>query len=710
MNHSRPAVVTLATLALALPAGRAHAQRAPADTLRPDSARATALGRVVIEALRAPVPLLAVPASVTVREPRRPDASAALALDAALRTVPGVQVDDRQNVALGERVAVRGFGARAPFGVRGLAAYVDGIPATLADGQTNLGVVDPAAVRGVEVLRGPWSALHGNAAGGAILLRTLPSPEARPWAELGSRSGDAGLRRQQIAGGGRLASGPWVTARATRLARAGWRDFSAAEQRWGSASLFWPLASSTLGVVAHVVEYDAENPGSLSDSLMAVDRRAAFRNNVAQRTGERGRQRQLGVRWERPLGGAALELTAHALDRRIDNPIPARVVVIDRTAGGVRAALRSPTSADAPGIRWSLGTEERWQRDDRQNYVNAQGSRGALVLDQLERVGATAAFAQLGTDPSARVAALAGLRHDRTRFRVHDRRVTTTDPDDSGERTLAATSPSLGATLRLAPAVRLHATVATAFETPTTTEMANRPSGAGGFNPALEPQRTISYEVGGKGTVGRVGSWELTAYEARVRDALVPFEVADVPGRQFFRNAGRSRHRGIEGGVALASAHGVRLDASYTLTDARFTRFATGGTSHDGRAIPGVARHRAAAVVGVERPRGWFAELSARAQSRMAANDANDAWAAGYGVVDVRAGVRALRLAGATLELSGGIDNLLDARYVGSIVPNAFGRRYYEPAAGRTANVGVRVRLGDRVASSETTARELRHR
>ncbi len=96
----------------------------------------------------------------------------ALSLDQALRGIPGVTVQNRQNLSLGDRLIVRGAGARAQFGVRGVMIIADGIPLTLPDGQAVLSNLDLLAAGRAEVIRGPASSLYGNAAGGVISFRT----------------------------------------------------------------------------------------------------------------------------------------------------------------------------------------------------------------------------------------------------------------------------------------------------------------------------------------------------------------------------------------------------------------------------------------------------------------------------------------------------------------------------------------------------------
>ncbi|KAA5797605.1 TonB-dependent receptor plug domain-containing protein, partial [Klebsiella pneumoniae] len=64
------------------------------------------------------------------------------------------------------------------FGVRGIRLYVDGIPATMPDGQGQISNIDINSIQDVEVLRGPFSALYGNASGGVINVTTETGIEA----------------------------------------------------------------------------------------------------------------------------------------------------------------------------------------------------------------------------------------------------------------------------------------------------------------------------------------------------------------------------------------------------------------------------------------------------------------------------------------------------------------------------------------------------
>ena len=102
-----------------------------------------------------------------------------LTADEALNNVPGVYVQNRSQYSQGQRIEIRGAGARAQFGARGVKVLLDGIPQTLPDGQSQLTNVDYGALDKIEVLRGPASSLYGNASGGVVSLHTQSAgPEA----------------------------------------------------------------------------------------------------------------------------------------------------------------------------------------------------------------------------------------------------------------------------------------------------------------------------------------------------------------------------------------------------------------------------------------------------------------------------------------------------------------------------------------------------
>ena len=360
----------------------------------------------------------------------------------------------------------------------------------------------------------------------------------------------------------------------------------------------------------------------------------------------------------------------------------------------MRGAYGSRFRVGGRDVQWIVGAEAEQQRDDRRNYTNEEGERGALTLDQDERVSSASAFAQGAVRLGARVSLLGGLRYDWFRFRVEDLLITADDPDDSGVRRMSALSPSVGLSYIATSSVNLYGNIATSFQTPTTTELANQPSGAGGFNPNLEPQRAVSYELGANGRLGTRGIYQISLYRADIDDALIPFEVPGAPGRQFFSNVGSARHQGVETEVAVFLLSDLIVRGSYALTDARFVSYATAEENFEDNRIPGIAPHRLNLALHYTRPNGIFADVEGSYASRTPVNDANTAHSSSYVVTSVRTGVERVRIGSAEITPFVGINNVFNEEYNTSVTINAFGGRYYEPGPGRAFYVGVDLGLG----------------
>lgn len=684
----------------------------------PDSVRAdTAAPVIALPALeatvtRGPLPAERTPFTVTRLDGARVlHARQRIGLDEALLTVPGLVADNRYNFSLGTRIAVRGLGARAAFGVRGVRILVDGLPLTLPDGQATLTNVDLASAGRIDVLRGPASVLYGNAAGGVVAIETEEPPDsglARARLLVGDHGTDRAqtLRRADITVGDRSDRSSWIVS-ASEMRLDGFREHSAARRTAVNARVRRALANGAVvsGVLNVAHAPTAESPGGVPVDTFLVRPRAAWPGNVRTGSGEAATQAQLGLRYARAAGTHTMDLAVYGLARSLDNALPFAYIRLGRVGGGMRASFRSRTDVLGREVAVTAGFDAELQRDDREERDNVLGAPGdVLVRDQVDQVGALGPFLHAQAALTDILDVRAGLRYDAVRFTVADR-LDAAPEDRSGARTLDAASGFAGVVLRPAARMAVYGNVATAFQTPTTTELINAPPAPGspccpgGFNPELEPERVLSYELGLRGSAGPVAG-EVVAYSMTVRDALVPFQVAGVPGREFFRNAGRTRHKGLELGLSLDMGNGLSGGVSYALTHVVFLDDGLDAADYEGNRVPGIPPHRLTASVTHASERA-FLSLDAVAVARYWADDANTAanppdgssapWD-GFVTLDLRGGT-AFDLAGARIAPFVGIRNLLDERYAASVVVNAFGGRYYEPAPGRNLYVGLEVRL-----------------
>jgi iron complex outermembrane recepter protein len=683
-----------------LQAAPARADTLPRDPLPGDTIDPIPVPGVVVNILRSPVRMDRAPFAVSViREEMRDRGRSASSIEEALHGLPGVQVQNRFNAAVGEQISVRGFGARSQFGVRGIRVFVDGIPATLPDGQSSLDHLDLGSLGRVEALRGPGAAMYGNASGGVLNFQTRSPSEAPIRQEIRFVEGDHGMRRLQATTSGTLDERDYLVSFSrydwdgfrTRIGGSPGDVYGQTFREQVNATFRTPLFGGEMRLVANHLWLDAENPGSLSRADFELGDRRAFPGNVNQRTGKTVRQTQGGVSWSGPLGGRGLELSLYGVRRDLSNPIPAAIVDLDRVAGGIRALLRTDQMGPTGSIWWAVGFEVDVQNDERFNFRNQGGERGDLTLDQEEQVLGGAVFVQALLPINDVLDVMTGLRYDRIRFRADDRFPRgPEDPVGTGARTLDSASPSFGLHASFDRALGVYMNLSTAFETPTTTELANRPDGAGGFNPDLDPQVGITGELGARGLLGDVAAWELSVFHTALHNELVPFEVETAPGRTYFRNSGRSQREGVEAALQFSPDPAVSTRFVVSTNRARFRTYTVGDQDFSGNRVPGVAPWRAEAILRVG-PGRWYAELRGESVAAIPANDANDAQAEipARRLLDARFAIHDVRVLRVELSPFLGVTNVFDRAYVSSVAVNAFGGRFFEPGPGRSLYVGA---------------------
>jgi iron complex outermembrane receptor protein len=624
-------------------------------------------------------------------------------VEQTLSLLPGVTVANRTNPSQDTRISIRGFGARSQFGARSIRILRDGMPLTLPDGQTPIDYLDLESVGKVEVIRGAAAALYGNASGGVIDLRTAEPPPAPLAVQLRSWAGSDDMHRYSALLGG-SAGGVAYQGNIGRTQSNGYRRFADQRLTNGFGRAAFDLAGTHVALLGMGLDMPvAQNPGALTLTQFQNDARQADAASVQKKARKVVHQMQLGISADRPvLGDGDIVAQAYRGTRSLYNPLTFAVVGVDRLQSGASARLTLPWNAGTLVNRVSVGADAQWLDDARKNWANCNGvatanascpaiaqEKGILQLDQNELVSSVGPYIRNETE-YRRLRASVGVRADQVRFQLRDHFLTD-GRDDSGIRTLHAVSPMIGLDLRLSPFHSLYANVGSAFETPTTTELGNQADGSAGLNRDLKPQFSTTYETGAKGLALSRVQYDVALFDTEVHDELIPFEVPNGNGRTYYRNAGRTRRRGIE--TELGTEVGpVSLVASYAWSHFRFVNFVNGTTQYGGRTIPGIPEQQVQASATWRLPHA-FALGEVVAKSRVFVNDANAAAAPGFAIVNARVGGTAV-FGRPWLQPVVGVQNLFDRHYVGSVAVNASGAsiaatKFYEPAAGRTWLVGL---------------------
>lgn len=665
---------------------------------------ATRLEPVVVEVGRgARRPLLDLPLSVTVQRPDslRPG-QRHLALDETLMLIPGLTVSNRNNPSQDPRISIRGFGARSAFGVRGIRILRDGIPLTLPDGQTPVDYLDLESVGRVEVMRGSTSSLYGNAGGGVIDLRTSSPPPLPLAATIRLWNGAFGSRRLVGKADGET-DGFGYQGNVARTESSGYRDYSRQRATNGFARLSYDDENDAYGVEWLGVNTPvAENPGALTRAQFEADPGMADPLSIRKKARKAVTQSQVGLTARRYGSFAELEATAYAGTRHLDNPLTFGIVDVGRTIAGGNLRATLPISIFAAENRLTLGTELQFQNDLRLNFTNCNDvpplpaptptcpditqERGSITLDQRERVSSIGSYLRDEILLGDRFAITAGARADAVRFRVKDKLINATNPDDSGERLLHAVSPMVGLLARVSDSHSAYFNISTAFETPTATELGNQPSGAAGINRDLKPQRSLTYELGIKGVTEIGLQYSTSLFATTVHDELIPFDIPASNGRRYFRNAGRTSRRGVELGLNY-DVRALQFGGAYTYANYRFVDFTVGTADYAGNRIPGIPAQNFQASATL---RSRIASLVTEANfaDKMFVNDANSESAPGFGIVNVRL-VSAALWRGSGAELTAGAQNVFDRKYISSVSVNASGGKFYEPGSERAYFVGI---------------------
>ena len=664
------------------------------------AASAQSLPEVTVSTQRGAAPPFELPASADVVDGRQMrEDRLQVNLSESLAGVPGVLVQNRQNYAQDLQISVRGFGARSTFGVRGVRLYVDGIPATLPDGQGQTSNIDIGSADRVEILRGPFSALYGNSSGGVLQVFTEEG-EGPPLLGYSVAGASFGTLRQSLRLSGSEGSVDYLLS-GSRFSTDGWREHSAARRDLVNGKLGIALGDGgKLTLVLNSVHLNAQDPLGLTAAQAALAPRSAALATQFN-TRKSVDQTQLGLLYERPVDADhGLRLLVYGGERRTTQfqSIPPLAQQSPSSAGGVidlerryagfdvRWSVRSQL-AGRP-LEWSAGLAYDTLGEDRRGFENfigrasapaLLGVQGTLRRDEHNRVRNLDPYLQAAWRFAERWSLEAGLRYSTVRFESDDRYVRGANGDDSGSARYRQALPVAALRYAATPDLNLYAAFGRGFETPTLNELSYRPDGRAGLNFALRPSVNDSIEVGAK---ARLAGGLLTAalFQTRTDDEIVT--ATNSGGRATFRNAGRTRREGVELAWTHQSADHWRTQLAFTWLDARYLDAAIG------QRIPGIARQSLFAAFGWMPPEGWHAGVELRALSRIAANDANSANAPGYALAALHAGYRR-RWQHWELNAFARIDNLFDRRSIGSVIVNEGNARYFEPAPGRNWTVGA---------------------
>ncbi|HDH1318313.1 TPA: TonB-dependent receptor [Klebsiella quasipneumoniae subsp. similipneumoniae] len=630
-------------------------------------------------------------------------------LSESLGAVPGLQVQNRQNYAQDLQLSIRGFGSRSTYGVRGLRIYVDGIPATMPDGQGQTSNIDIGSVDTIEVLRGPFSALYGNSSGGVINVTSQTGTQP-PTVEASSYYGSFGtwhygMKATGAVGDGSHAGDVDYTVSTNRFTTHGYRDHSGARKNLANARLGVRINDvSKLTLLLNSVDIKANDAGGLTADEWRDNPRQSPRGDQYN-TRKNTRQTQAGLRYERQLSAQDdLSVMMYAGERETTQfqSIPRAPQLKPSHAGGVIDLTRHYQGIDTRlthrgellvPVTLTAGLDYENMSERRKGYENfvmvngapQYGEQGALRRNERNLMWNVDPYLQTQWQLTDKLSLDAGVRYSSVWFDSNDYYITPGNGDDSGDASYHKWLPAGSLKYALTDAWNVYLSAGRGFETPTINELSYRSDNQSGLNFGLKPSTNDTVEIGSK---TRIGNGLLTAalFQTDTDNEIVVDSSSG--GRTSYKNAGKTRRQGMELGLDQQFGESWRLKAAWTWLDATYRTNVCGDASCNGNRIPGIARNMGYASFGYQPEQGWYAGSDIRYMSDIMANDENTAKAPSWTVVGLTTGYK-WSYGRMDMDLFGRVDNLFDREFVGSVIVNESNGRYYEPAPGRNYGIGL---------------------
>ncbi|WP_200857843.1 TonB-dependent receptor PqqU [Klebsiella pneumoniae] len=630
-------------------------------------------------------------------------------LSESLGAVPGLQVQNRQNYAQDLQLSIRGFGSRSTYGVRGLRIYVDGIPATMPDGQGQTSNIDIGSVDTIEVLRGPFSALYGNSSGGVINVTSQTGTQP-PTVEASSYYGSFGtwhygMKATGAVGDGSHAGDVDYTVSTNRFTTHGYRDHSGARKNLANARLGVRINDvSKLTLLLNSVDIKANDAGGLTADEWRDNPRQSPRGDQYN-TRKNTRQTQAGLRYERQLSAQDdLSVLMYAGERETTQfqSIPRAPQLKPSHAGGVIDLTRHYQGIDTRlthrgellvPVTLTAGLDYENMSERRKGYENfvmvngapQYGEQGALRRNERNLMWNVDPYLQTQWQLTDKLSLDAGVRYSSVWFDSNDYYITPGNGDDSGDASYHKWLPAGSLKYALTDAWNVYLSAGRGFETPTINELSYRSDNQSGLNFGLKPSTNDTVEIGSKTRIGN-GLFTAALFQTNTDNEIVVDSSSG--GRTSYKNAGKTRRQGMELGLDQQFGESWRLKAAWTWLDATYRTNVCDDASCNGNRIPGIARNMGYASFGYQPEQGWYAGSDIRYMSDIMANDENTAKAPSWTVVGLTTGYK-WSYGRMDMDLFGRIDNLFDREYVGSVIVNESNGRYYEPAPGRNYGIGL---------------------
>lgn len=648
------------------------------------------LQTVIVTAFNQNRALLQTPAAVALIDSTQLQRFGNTSILPALNTQPGVKMEERSPGSY--RLNIRGSSLRAPFGVRNVKVYLNGMIFTDPGGGTYLNQLGFHNVASAEILKGPAGSMYGAGTGGALLLQTEPTVW-KHGAEAQYTTGSYNL--QQAYAKASLGSAERQNVFSFQHQSSdGYRDQSAMRRDVATYESRLRISNKQkLSVLAMYGDLYYQTPGGLTLAQYNANPKAARPRAGTQPSAQEAQaaiyqktfysgianEYQLTQNWKNTTSvyGAFTWFNNPGIrvyEKRTEPHAGARTVFSNRFIWG-KQTLNLVYGAEGQKGVFTVRT-----------YRNLSGRPDTLQTDDEVNNWQYNVFAQADLVSVSGWTFTAGANFNKTFIGITrlNRYPVTPQNRKFGD----VVSPRF-AVLRSWKNVSVYGLISQGFSPPTTSELI---PGNGSINSTLNAERGWNYEVGIRGNLGKL-YYDVNVYRFRLQQAIS--QRRDASGNDYFVNTGGTNQQGIEALLRYAILlnksgllNNLTVSGSYALQDFTYQNYKVVDADYNGNRLPGNAKNYASLLLDVTLIKALYLNATYTYSDKIYLNDANTDVAAAYQLLALRIGWKR-QLAHHELEVFAGADNLFNERYSLGNDINAAAGRYYNAATGRNYFAGI---------------------
>lgn len=646
------------------------------------------LTEVTVKAYLSEQTLISLPASASVINRQQIERNSQQSLLPVLNSVAGVKMEERSPGSY--RVSIRGSLLRSPFGVRNIKIYLDDYPLTDASGNTYFNLLDPSAISRMEVLKGPDGSLFGANSGGVILLNTQSNQDKNT---INIGSGSYGLFKENIQ----------INQNNKKLqfnfhqgiqSSDGYRNHSQLKRYFFQTQENWNYnPKGTLNFSSFYSDLGYQTPGGLTAAQMQSNPQAA---RPATSFTPGAIEQQAGIYNKTFFGGLRNEyqLNSHwkhifsisTIQTDFKNPFITNYEKRKEHSLALRTYFEYKNSASKKlKFQWNTGWEYQKTKSDIINYGNDKGTpTNVLAADgidnQLQFFFTRFAF-QNGTHFKAELSS--SLNFANYSFRKLNESTSSTVPGKVNLK--AQLMPKLALSYSINPNFVLRGIVSKGYSTPTAAEI--RASDQK-INTDLQPEYGWNYELGLRIRTPFENVYlDASAFDYRLKNAIV--RRTNANDQDYYVNAGGTQQKGVELALNTQLLHqnsglirDIHWNSAFTFYDFKFSNYQVAGNNFSGNRLTGVPKTNSNTNLNIDFKKQWNLFINYQFNSKTTLNDAATVYANSYHLVTFKIS-KQIPIGKSNLNFNFGIDNLLNEDYSLGNDLNAFGNRYFNPAAKR---------------------------